>query len=243
VRPPSGTKRIELVTPDLASLHAHEASLGEVIERRASIRSYSPQAMSLEQLATFLYRVARVKELGRFEVASPDGRDHATVEVTSRPYPGGGQAHELELYLAIRACDGVDAGLYHYDPLGHALEEVRSLDATVDALLGYSCISAQLAEPPPILIVIAARIARVAWKYDAIAYATVLKDVGVLYQTMYLVATAMHLAPCALGSGSPDMFADATGLDPLVETSVGEFMLGLPDLGDTSALPGRSADE
>lgn len=232
VRPPSGTKRIELVKPDLASLHAREPSLGEVMERRASLRSYSSQAMSLEQLATFLYRVARVKETATFEVASPDGREQATVEITSRPYPGGGRAHELELYLAIRACEGVEAGLFHYDPLGHALEEVRPLDTRVDALLRYSCVSALIAEPPPILIVIATRIARVAWKYDTIAYATVLKDVGVLYQTMYLVSTAMGLAPCALGSGSPDMFADATGLDPLVETSVGEFMLGLPERDD-----------
>jgi hypothetical protein len=43
---------------------------------------------------------------------------------------------------------------------------------------------------------------------------------------MYCVATAMGLAPCALGAGDPAVFAEATGLDPLVEGTVGEFILG-----------------
>jgi SagB-type dehydrogenase family enzyme len=58
------------------------------------------------------------------------------------------------------------------------------------------------------------------------AYALVLKHVGVLCQTMYLVATAMGLAPCALGTGDSDLFAYATGLDYVAESSVGEFALG-----------------
>src|SRR5215470_14686816 len=53
-----------------------------------------------------------------------------------------------------------------------------------------------------------------------------LKHVGVLYQTMYLTATAMGLAPCAVGGGNADLFAKATGLDPYSEASVGEFLLG-----------------
>jgi len=65
----------------------------------------------------------------------------------------------------------------------------------------------------------------VSWKYESIAYATILKDVGVLYQTMYLVATAMGLGPCALGCGDSDVFARLIGTDYLEETSVGEFML------------------
>ena len=60
------------------------------------------------------------------------------------------------------------------------------------------------------------------------AYSVILKNVGALYQTMYLVATAMGLAPCGLGGGHSDLFAAAAGLDYLAETSVGEFILGRP---------------
>jgi oxazoline/thiazoline dehydrogenase len=45
-------------------------------------------------------------------------------------------------------------------------------------------------------------------------------------QTMYLVATAMGLAPCALGTGNSDLFATATGTGYLLEPPVGEFLLG-----------------
>jgi len=77
-----------------------------------------------------------------------------------------------------------------------------------------------------VLIVISARFRRVAWKYRSMAYAAILKNVGVVYQTMYLVATAMGLAPYAVGSGDSDCLARLIGTDVHVESSVGEFLLG-----------------
>ena len=79
-----------------------------------------------------------------------------------------------------------------------------------------------------VLLILAARFARVAWKYESIAYALTLKHVGVLYLTMYLAATAMGLAPCAIGGGDADLFARVTGTDYYAESSVGEFLLGTP---------------
>jgi len=92
-------------------------------------------------------------------------------------------------------------------------------------LLDDACGSAGLNTPPDVLITLAARFQRMAWKYQAMAYAVTLKNVGALYQQMYLVATAMHLAPCGLGGGDSDQFAEAAGLDYYAETSVGEFLL------------------
>ena len=85
--------------------------------------------------------------------------------------------------------------------------------------------AAGMVHPPDILLTLAARFARAGWKYEGIAYALVQKNVGALYQQMYLVATALGLAPCALGSGNSEAFANATGLDFFAETSVGEFIL------------------
>jgi len=67
---------------------------------------------------------------------------------------------------------------------------------------------------------------RVSWKYSSLAYALTLKNVGALYQTMYLVATAMGLAACALGGGDTDLAASTLGLDYLREGCVGELALG-----------------
>jgi oxazoline/thiazoline dehydrogenase len=79
---------------------------------------------------------------------------------------------------------------------------------------------------PQTLITLASRFSRVSWKYESIAYSLTLKNAGVLYEAMYLAATAMKLAGCGLGSGDSALFSLITGLDPLAESSVGEFMLG-----------------
>jgi oxazoline/thiazoline dehydrogenase len=77
-----------------------------------------------------------------------------------------------------------------------------------------------------VLVILAARFPRLAWKYESIAYSLILKHVGVLYQTMYLAATAMGLAACAVGGGDSDLFCQAAGTQYAAETSVGEFLLG-----------------
>ena len=79
---------------------------------------------------------------------------------------------------------------------------------------------------PQILITIAARFGRVSWKYSSIAYALILKDVGVLMQTLYLMATDMGLGGCAIGSTNIELFAKMTGLEFHVEGPVGQFALG-----------------
>ena len=96
----------------------------------------------------------------------------------------------------------------------------------IDAILTDAWSSAAQTVRPQVLITYVPRFARLAWKYRGMGYAASLKNVGVLYQTMYLVATAMNLAPCALGNGNAFLFAKAIGSDYFEESSVAEFMLG-----------------
>lgn len=76
------------------------------------------------------------------------------------------------------------------------------------------------------LLIITARFGRLFWKYHAIGYSLILKHIGVLYQTFYLVATAMQLAPSAIGAGNSEQFCKVAGLNEYEESSVGEFSLG-----------------
>jgi SagB-type dehydrogenase family enzyme len=147
-------------------------------------------------------------------------------ETTDRPSPSGGAAHDLEIYPVVRECAGLPAGLYHYEAGVHGLTRVPAAEAHTRRLLQDACSAAGGAAVPQLLLVLTSRFSRLAWKYRGMAYATTLRNVGVLYEAMYLAATAMGLAPCALGCGDSAVFAAATGLDPLAESSVGEFMLG-----------------
>jgi SagB-type dehydrogenase family enzyme len=216
---------IPLARPDLALRERDDPPLALVLRERRSIRQYGARPITAAQLGEFLYRVARVIDRREVERETPHGP--VRMEFATRPYPSGGALYELEFYAGIQSCEGLNQGLYHYDPLGHAIGTLPTRPADLAGLLTGAAASADIApESLQVLFVLAARVPRIAWKYESIAYALVLKHVGVVYQTMYLAATAMGLAPCALGCGDSDLFSRTSGKDYYEETSVGEFLLG-----------------
>ena len=157
------------------------------------------------------------------------------IEYATRPYPSGGGSWEFELYLAVNKCEGLARGFYHYDAGEHALVPIGPRTRELDALLTGAELAMGAPATPQILITIAARFGRVSWKYSSIAYALILKDVGVLIQTLYLVATEMGLGGCAIGSNNIDLFAKMTGIEFHIEGAVGQFAVG------RGAEPGTSA--
>jgi len=192
--------------------------LFDVLERRTSVRR-SPREIDLARLGALLHQSARITAY------HPRTADPRSYPATRRPYPTGGAAYDLEIYPVVRRCADLDAGIYYYNPAHHALETVSIDRGPVEQLATLAtAATAGLAEVQ-VLLVITSRFARLSWKYRSISYATTLKNVGALYQTLYLVATALDLAPCALGTGSPMVFAEATGLPLHEESSVGEFLL------------------
>jgi SagB-type dehydrogenase family enzyme len=214
-----------LYRPDLDRLEREDPPFARVQEARRSIREYADEPISDRQLGEFLYRVGRVADYWQTETQTPRGL--IKMDLAARPYPAGGALYELELYVAARACENLASGMYYYDPQHHGLNRLSCEAAYFSQLLTDAGQAAGIAdERIQVLIIIAARFQRISWKYASIAYALTLKHVGVLYQTMYLVAAAMDLAPCGVGSGDSDLFARAAGMDYYEETSVGEFLLG-----------------
>jgi SagB-type dehydrogenase family enzyme len=216
VKPPMSTTKVSLLRPDMGDVIKQDISLTQALEQRVSVRQYGYTPLTLSELSEFLYRAARVK----------DRYTYQSLEFTRRPYPSGGAIYELELYLTVDRCHGLPSGLYHYDPAEHALFYLAAPNANTEWLLLNAWTATAQTCRPEVLITITARFQRVSWKYESIAYATILKNVGALYQTMYLVATAMNLGPCALGCGNSDLFACTIAEDYYIESSVGEFMLG-----------------
>jgi oxazoline/thiazoline dehydrogenase len=208
----------DLVRPDLDQVSRADPPLTEVIVQRRSIRDHdAAHPITLDQLAEFLYRVqytSQVRDLGNGQ------------EVGVRPYPSGGQLCELEVYPLVSHCAGLAPGLYRYDSLAHRLVRLAPLHPAAQRILAHARAAAMMPVAPQVLLVITARVQRLLWKYEGMGYALALKNAGVLTELMYLVATAMKLAPCALGSGDSASFATLSGLDPLVEPSIADFALG-----------------
>ncbi len=221
---PTG-ESIRLPRPDPDRLGREDPPLFRVVEDRRSQRTFGGRPIALDQFGEFLYRVARVRGEQAVTLETPAGP--VRTEFVARPYPSGGALYELEFYAVVGACEGLGPGLYFYEPRGHSLVALRGLTDEVEGLLRDAAGSAAVPrETIQVLLIVTTRFPRLAWKYSAMAYALVLKHVGVVYHNMYLAATAMGLAPCALGGGDSDLFARASGIDIHTETSVGEFLLG-----------------
>ncbi|MEH2067200.1 MAG: SagB family peptide dehydrogenase [Nostoc sp.] len=220
VKPPMSDRVIPLEKPDLAILAQTDCSLTQAIEARQSIREYDDLPITLNQLAEFLYRCARVKEVYNLE---DDPLNMG--EFTKRPYPCGGGLYELEIYPLINRCQGLNSGLYHYQPLSHTLHLIADYHE-VEVLIYDAWKATGQQDIPQVLFIVTARFGRLFWKYHAIGYGLILKHIGVLYQTFYLVATAMKLAPSAIGAGNSEQFGLIANLNEYEEASVGEFSLG-----------------
>lgn len=212
--------RIDLRVPDLDLTAKADPPFTEVLEKRRSIRAHDPAApITLDQLGELLYRSARIRRV----FASGDGS-----EVADRPYPCGGSLHELEIYPLITQCEGAPPGLWHYAAADHKLEHVSDPNGATATLVAAARAAAVMTANPQVVLIVAARFGRVMWKYHAIGYALTLKHVGVLYQTIYLVGTAMGLGVCGVGGGDATDFAAASGLAYHAEGSVGELVVGTP---------------
>jgi len=209
-----------LPVPSLEEVQHRDPTLVSTMERRHSTRVFARRPLALEGLGEWLFRIARTRGTYGPEPGMP-------YEACDRPYPSGGGVHDLELYLIVTDVEGLPPGAYRYAAEAHALEPLDAARAACEALIASALRASAAPAPPQVLVKIVSRFARIGWKYRAIAYATTLKNVGVLYQTMYLVTTAMRLGGCALGSGDDIAAQEAFGLVERSELSVGEFMLGI----------------
>jgi SagB-type dehydrogenase family enzyme len=224
VRPAWPGPRIDLRTLLPADTQPISAA-PKLLRDRHSVRDFdAARPITLGELSRFLEAAARIQSVVRIPLGPEDGG--GTAEYTVRPYPAAGASYELELYLAVDACDGLARGFYHYDASEHALVPIEASAGDLDVLFQGAQLAMGVVAPPQVLVTIAARFGRVSWKYSSLAYALILKDVGVLLQTLYLVATDMGLGGCAIGSTNIELFAKMTNIQFHVEGAVGQFALG-----------------
>ena len=181
--------------------------------------------IGIAELSQFLDNTARIKAHWENRADLGDGSG-PMIAYTVRPYPSGGSSYELELYLTVANCKGLDPGFYHYDADRHALVPIAAQPQDIEAQLESAVMAMDAPNTPQVLVTIAARFDRISWKYSAIAYSLVLKNVGVMMQTLYLMATDMGLGGCAIGNNNIDRFARMTGTEFHVEGPVGQFALG-----------------
>ncbi|WP_376706965.1 SagB family peptide dehydrogenase [Bradyrhizobium japonicum] len=200
-------RRLVLEPPLLSSLFATDPPYAAVSARRQSMRRQGSIALTSGQLSEFLFRT----------LCDHGGR---------RPYPSGGASYPLQTYLAVNRCRGVAPGLYAYEATAHELIAVGGPGLQLERLLADAAGTANVDEPPQILLVLTADYRRMRRLYEDLSYSLILKEVGAVFQVAMMAAAAMGLGTCPLGCGDSLLFSELIGVDPTIETSVGELMLG-----------------
>jgi SagB-type dehydrogenase family enzyme len=228
VRSPWPGQKIELPREQAESPTAHPDAVSpftRLMHARHSTRGFDDgNPITLAELAQFLDSTVRIRS--KWQTTIDQGDDGPVIDYTSRPYPAAGSSYELELYLTVNNCAGLKRGFYHYDADLHALVPIDVRPHDIELQLSSAEFAMDAPGLPQILITMAARFDRISWKYSSIAYSLILKDVGVLLQTLYLMATDLGLGGCAIGSNNIDLFAKMTGIEFHVEGPVGQFALG-----------------
>lgn len=218
----SGPGEVRLPSVDVASNAAKDRPFGEVMRSRESDRDWSGPEIPLTQLSELLARVMEV-------IPREFDLDGLGVEFDGQPYPSGGGIYEVDIVVVAHRVSGLEPGAYLYRRGAHSFRPLIGEVADVDGLLfGAAEGTGNGMTRPQALLVLAARFPDLAVKYQGIAYALMLKHVGVLQATIALTATAMGLGAVPLGTGDSDAFARATGLDYYAQGSIGEIAISEP---------------
>jgi SagB-type dehydrogenase family enzyme len=196
----------------------NQARLGSVLRHRRSHREFAAGDMPLPQLGELLATAAGVQ------------RSVPMAGVSYRPHPSAGGRHPLEIYVGALHVADLDRRVYRFDPFESCLHRTRADPRRLDRLpdeLGPALASELPVEPAAVLLITAV-FARTMWKYEDIGLSLIYKDAGALLQTLHLVAQALGLAGCAVHLRGETEIATWLGLDPMEESLVACFALGVP---------------
>jgi putative peptide maturation dehydrogenase len=186
--------------------------LEDLLSARVTCRNFDlSQMLTLEQFSTVLYRAWGARTVHDYAPGVP---------LLKKGVPSAGGLHTTEAYLLVQRVDGIAPGLYHYHPIDHALEPMRTLTAEQAAVLARRFVAGQTYfADAHVMVVAASRFLRNFWKYrnHAKAYRAITLDIGHLSQAQYLAATELGLAAFITAAINEVDIEQAFGLDPLKE--------------------------
>ena len=171
---------VELPSPETIGA----MSVEEAIWRRRSIRSFSDEPLSLQDISQLVWAAQGITD--------PAGKLRAA--------PSAGATYPLEIYVLVSdyGVEELAEGLYRYNYSKHRLEYILKDDLRsrlAEAAVGQSCV-----REAPINIVIAAIYERTMGRYGERGTRYVHMEAGHVGQNLYLQATALGLGMVTVGA-------------------------------------------
>lgn len=191
---PEGIKRYA-PNSNIVSLPAVEVNIlkkqdiYDCIKDRRSIRHYSEEAMSMEELSYLLWATQGITGTNK-------------AGLTLKTVPCSGATHTFETYLFIINVAGLEKGIYRYLPIEHALMFQLSLvdmDKRLDEISLDQPFVPHFTEKSAVTFVWSTTPYRSEYKFDVSAHKKILIDVGHICQNLYLAGESLNLGVCAIG--------------------------------------------
>lgn len=172
----------------------------EAIEKRRSVRNYSEQPLTLNELSFLLWCTQGVKEVV--------GENLATL----RTVPSAGARHAFETYLLVNRVQGLRPGLYRFLAIKHKLAEV-SVDPALADKITDACLEQRFVKNSAVAFIWVAVTYRMVWRYGERGYRYLHIDVGHVCQNLYLAAEAIGSGVCAVGAFDDEAINYFIGID------------------------------
>ncbi len=210
-----GRPRLKL----LSRFRDERAPFFQVLRRRKSVRAFSENRISFEQLSKILYYT-----WGRMSYYKIRGFGR----LLHKTSPSAGARHPIEAYVIVNNVESTKQGIYHYSVKDHSLELMKVGDFK-EKCVKY-CAGQYWAGITSALFIMTAVVARTAWKYRiARVYRAFLLDAGHLSQTFFLVAAALGLGAFCTGIVCDTLIEEELGLDGISEIVLFVVGVGEPD--------------
>ena len=190
-----------------------EVPLEDLLYRRGSVRSFTEQGLTLEQLARLMHSAN-----GNTRPSS-HGTPHRTT-------PSAGALYPMETYVIVSNVKGLEPGLYHYQVKDSSLAKLKVGDFA-EKIHGISNEQESVGSSP-ITIIIAARFDRVTKKYADRGYRYCYMEAGAMCQNIYLQATAFGLGTVVVGAFNDIALAEFLEVDLRHEAGLLVMPVGHP---------------
>lgn len=184
---PPDARLLPLVPP--TRLQKGGMPLREALAKRRSVREFSKDILSAEDLSFLLWATQGVTGVER------DASGAVVQQYRAAPSAGG--RYPLETYLAIQRVEGLPAGIYRYVPGAHQLQLVRE-DPGIGEALAQACYGAAAVRDAALVFLWSATPRRTEWKYAYLAHRMIAMEAGHVCQNLYLAAESGGLGVCAL---------------------------------------------
>jgi len=204
-----------IALPGTSKIAIPSISLHQAIDQRRSLRSYSDQPFSLEELSFLLWASSWAR----------DFRSSERNEFTRRNVPSAGSRHSLECYLLIQRVTGVKPGLYYYHPLKHCLVVIDQSPQIFVAVYD-GCLRQEMVRNSAVTFILSAVPYRTSWRYGQRGYRYLYIDAGHVGQNIHLAAEAAGGGACMIGAFQDEAMNECLGLDGVQEFVIYAAALG-----------------